>query len=318
MYKLSLLFFKSLFMKIFLYLLLLISFISCGSVADNNATKLNDKINETLFALKGYQPIDPISINDTKIEQDSIIDYFPNEAARVAVGTVNKNGTITFGPGTVAVSGESYTVIIDYIKYHTTSIPAQYSYEQQYISDRTEIEETLQTQFGIIKSHKNLSVSAAKDSTKSFTGNKQKIKIPVYVGVGLRIQANITVLKDSLGLNLGSLYNLGVAASQNQINGTLIIQTLGISGKQISSAIPIPDKINESTIQNAIIALATIKSKLYDTDTSIKAHVVGFGLPFNMNGAKDLIEATLHSNPPTVSKKKKGSLAFEEYILPEL
>lgn len=75
----------------------------------------------------------------------------------------------------------------------------------------------------------------------------------------------------------------------------LIVQTLGISGKQISSAIPIPDKINESTIQNAITALATIKSKLYDSETNIKPQVVGFGLAFNVEGAKDLIEATLHS-----------------------
>jgi hypothetical protein len=305
-------------MKSLIYFFFIISFISCNSLKDNNANKVNDKINETLFALKGYQPIDPISINDSEIKTDSIINYFPNEAARVAVGTVNKNGTITFGPGTIAVSGESYTVIIDYIKYHTTSIPAHYSYEQQNTADKTQIEETLQTQFGTIKSQKSINFNTQLDTSQLFTGNKQKIKIPVYVGVGLRIQANITVLKDSLGLNLGSLYNLGVAASQNQINGTLIIQTLGISGKQISSAIPIPDKINESTIQNAIISLATIKSKLYDNDTSIKAHVVGFGLPFNMNGAKDLIEATLHSNPPKVSSKTKSGLTFEEYLLPEL
>ncbi|WP_052483784.1 hypothetical protein [Flavobacterium sp. MEB061] len=304
-------------MKNFILFLLSISIISCTSINDNKASKLNDKINESLFALKGYQPIDPISINDSKIKTDTIINYFPNEAARVAVGTVNKNGTITFGPATIAVSGQSYTVIIDYIKYHTTSIPARYSYQQQYGSEKTDIEETLETQFGIIKSQKSFKITYSQDSTRSANVNEQEIKIPVYVGVGLRIQANITVLKDSVGINLGSLYNLGVAASQNKINGTLIIQTLGISGKQISSAIPIPDKINESTIQNAIISLATIKSKLYDNDTRIKAHVVGFGLPFNMNSAKDLIEATLHSNPPTVTQKTRNSLVFEEYFLKE-
>lgn len=141
----------------------------------------------------------------------------------------------------------------------------------------------------------------------------QQIKIPVYVGIGLRIQSNVTVLKDSLNINLGSLYNLGIAASQNQINGTLVIQTLGITGTQISSAIPIPDKINESTIQNAITSLATIKSKIYDKETRIYPQVVGFGLSYNIAGAKDLIEATLHSNPPKIKAlDKKEVLEFEK------
>lgn len=300
-------------MKNLIYLFILIFTVSCGTLQDDNTAELiNEKVNQQLFALKGYQPIDPISIDDRQVRIDSMIYNFPNEATRVAIGKMTRNGSLSFGTNTVARKGESYTIIIDYIKYHTTSIPAQYTYSQENSGETTLIDESLETLFGEIASRKEVSLLGLKDGLQSKNRNKQKIKIPVYVGVGLRIQANILVIKDSLDLNLGSLYNLGTAAAKNDINGTLIIQTLGISGQQISSAIPIPDKISESTIQNAITSLATIKSKLYDNDTSIKPQVVGFGLSFNVDGAKDLIEATLHSGPPTILSKFNKGLIFKE------
>lgn len=301
-------------MKKILYLIIIPFIVSCGSLRnDNNAESVNEKINQQLFALKGYQPIDPISIDDSEVEIDSMIYNFPNEATRVAIGKMTKNGSLSFGTNTVARKGESYTIIIDYIKYHTTSIPAKYSYDQDYTEENTLVSESLETIFGSIGNKREFkSDFTSQDSLQSQNRNRQDVKIPVYVGVGLRIQANILVLKDTLNINLGSLYNLGIAASQNEINGTLIIQTLGISGQQISSAIPIPDKINESTIQNAITSLATIKSKLYDDETSIKPQVVGFGLSFNISGAKDLVEATLHSSPPKILSKLNKGLIFEE------
>ena len=300
-------------MKKILYLIISVLTINCSSLRSNNAESVNERANQQLFALKGYQPIDPITIDDSEVKIDSMIYYFPNEATRVAIGKIDRNGSLSFGTNTIGRKGESYTIIIDYIKYHTTSIPARYTYAQDYSEENTLVDESLETIFGSIANSKKYKSSLVQqDSLQSQNRNKQEVKIPVYVGVGLRIQANILVIKDSLNINLGSLYNLGVAASQNEINGTLIIQTLGISGQQISSAIPIPDKISESTIQNAITSLATIKSKLYDKDTSIKPQVVGFGLSFNINGAKDLIEATLHSSPPKVLSKLNKGLIFEE------
>lgn len=290
--------------------------VNCGSFVknENNASKVNSTANEQVFALKGYQPIDPVSINYNGFKNDSTIYCFPNEATRVAIGKISRNGSLSFGNNIIAKKGENYTIIIDYIKYQTTSVPALYSYDLQYHNSNAKSFETLQTQFGNISGTKFFKKDIIEtDSIRSESSNKQNIKIPVYVGVGLRIQANIIVIDDSLNINLGSLYNLGIAASQNKLNGTLIIQTLGISGSQISSTLPIPDKINESTIQNAITALATIKSKLYDKDTSIQAHVVGFGLNYNIDGAKDLIEATLHSRPPKIMEKMKNSIVFEEY-----
>jgi len=264
--------------------------------------------------LKGYQPIDPISLSYENNCFENIVSLFPNEATRVAIGKLTQDGSLAFGSNVVARKGESYTIIIDYIKYKTTSIPAKYSNKGAIDETYIQIENVLETKFGSIKeARKQNRTSFSSDSLVNQNIVDQQIKIPVYVGIGLRIQSNVTVLKDSLNINLGSLYNLGIAASQNQINGTLVIQTLGITGTQISSAIPIPDKINESTIQNAITSLATIKSKIYDKETRIYPQVVGFGLSYNIAGAKDLIEATLHSNPPKIKAlDKKEVLEFEK------
>ncbi|WP_264530034.1 hypothetical protein [Flavobacterium sp. N502540] len=299
-------------MKNFIYVFILLLIASCGGIkTGNTAADVNNYTNKQLFALKGYQPIDPIAVNDRHVSLDSMIYYFPNEATRVAIGKLSENGSLAFGANAIARRGESYTIIIDYIKYHTTSIPARYGYSLDYAESNSNRREHLETLSGSIEFTKKYKEQiAAKDSIESENTTSLEVRIPIYVGVGLRIQSNVIVLKDSLNINLGSLYNLGIAASQNQINGTLIIQTLGISGRQISSAIPIPDKINESTVQNAIISLATIKSKLYDPETDIKPHVVGFGLLFNVEGGKDLIENTLQSAPPCNKGKEEEELGF--------
>jgi hypothetical protein len=317
---------------------------SCSAVRDNSKLEeLNKNANQVTMVMKGYQPIDPIQLRviketDTLCFQD-VISGLPNEATRVAVGKVNQSGSLTFGPISVAKSGESYSVIIDYIKYITTAIPAQYSENHKIekysnyaknsyslLKDTLKIPENLKsmnvllseymlsTNYGSVNEF-SVELKPPGLSLQSDRAQKHDIKIPVYVGIGLRIQASVTVLKDSV--NLGSLYGLGIAASQDKLSGTLIIQSLGISGENVSPIIPIPDRINESTIQTAMQSLATIKSKIYDLKTKITPQVVAFGLPYSINGAKDLIESSLHTSPPllTIYGTKNIKIEQENLIL---
>lgn len=343
-------------MKKIILLTVSVLFVSCSIFQDTTQTakKINTKANETVMAMKGYQPIDPIkiqskSVNDSITFKD-IINEFPNEATRIAIGKINQNGSIAFGPFNVAKSGESYTIIVDYIKYITTSIPAEYDekfeiddyatnarkkdLEAMDLYDEQTPEEEMWTKLdslnvgkkvinklSLLKTNHGV-VSTEKKEFRNIIDLKKnsfshKVNIPVYVGVGLRIQASVTVMKDSLNLNLGSLYGLAVAASKNQLNGTLVIQTLGISGENISPALPIPDRINETTIQAAMQSLATIKSKIYDTKTSITPQVVAFGLTYSIEGAKDLIESSLHTDPPLLLIDSKNKVDFERKTLIE-
>ncbi|WP_160712195.1 hypothetical protein [Chitinophaga solisilvae] len=309
----------------------LITTFGCNVVKKNADLKnLNAAANEESLTMVGYQPIDPIQVTikhetDNKRRSDTInreemLALFPNEATRLAIGEIGQNGTISFGPFSIARAGKSYSIILDYIKYTTASMPARYGENEQVgvLSGDTSIiklKQELLTNYGVVNGVKIRKVKTAALGPLHDREVSNRIKVPVYMGVGLRIQASITVLSDSI--NLSSFYSLGLAASQKKLNGTMIIQTLGISGENISPLMPMPDQINESTIQSAMQALATIKSKIYDAKgVIISPQVIGFKLSFPIDGAKDLLEATLQSAPPALGVTATGKMMVLE--MPEL
>lgn len=92
------------------------------------------------------------------------------------------------------------------------------------------------------------------------------------VGVGLRL---ITLLTTSeAGINIGDLSSIGLAAKTGKVKGTLMIEIVGIKSKEVTTLLPLPSEINQTTIQNAMQALATIKSKIYDTETELYPQVM--------------------------------------------
>ena len=109
------------------------------------------------------------------------------------------------------------------------------------------------------------------------------VTLPLYVGVGLRLTANVSVISGSV--NLSSLSALAAAAEADALSGSLIVQTLGVSGKQVAATLPLPSEIDQSTVQNAILALGSIKAILYDApNTRTKARVIGFYNPISGGG----------------------------------
>ena len=68
------------------------------------------------------------------------------------------------------------------------------------------------------------------------------------------------------------------------VSGTLLVQTLGITGEKVASALPLPSELNQTTVQNAILSLGTIKAGLYSSDSSINARAIGF---YNTTGVSD-------------------------------
>lgn len=92
------------------------------------------------------------------------------------------------------------------------------------------------------------------------------------VGVGLRLISLITTM--DAGINIGDLSSIGIAAKAGKLTGTLMIEVVGIKSKDVTTLLPLPSEINQTTIQNAMQALATIKSKIYDTDTHLYPQVM--------------------------------------------
>ena len=223
--------------------------ISCASWRQPNTTTQGDPENANSY---GYHPMDPLPV-DIKFrnigagapsKKTRVLNALPDETMRLAIGQVNHSGGISFGTASTGYKGNTYVVILDYIKFNTES-------------------------FGVKLEKGNKSYSVA-----SLTQTKDAdVIVPVYVGVGLRLTATISVLKGEV--NLGNLFAIGGEASSEKISGTLVVQTLGISGKQVSSVIPMPSEINNTTIQNAILALGTIKALMYEADTNVTPRVVG-------------------------------------------
>jgi len=213
----------------------------------------------------GYHPLDPLPIKiicEGELTNKRIMQSLPDETMRIAVGEKNSLGGISYGIAATGYEGNSYVVVLDYIKFNTIPFGVK-----MLSGGGTEVFNLMLPNY--LKDPETL----------------ERI-VPVYVGVGLRLTASLTVHQGSV--DLGNLFALGFAAQAKQISGTLVVQTLGISGENISSIIPMPSDINASTIQNAILSLGSIKAKMYQSDTIITPRVVGIynnlgGLSGNIN-----------------------------------
>ena len=246
-------------------LIVLISFNSCSQVKKLQTPSTQaDESGSTSF---GYQPLDPLPVffakdsggipvillNDVSLSFDNkqIMHSLPDETMRLAIGQVDNQGNISFGPAKIGYANSDYEVILDYMKFDTKAY-----------------------QINIKKDSLNHITDFAPIIYKTDTYTKPDASVPVYVGVGLRLTATVHVNEGHV--DLGNLFALGIAAESKKINGTLIIQTLGITGESISPLIPMPNQINTTTIQNAIMALASIKAKMYEADAQIRPRILGF------------------------------------------
>ncbi len=228
-------------MKALLAVFVVLTFSGCATTFPVPDT-LGDPKNASNY---GYHPLDPLPIS-LSAGTTNPLDVLPDETIRLAVGTVSGDGGISFGPAKIGVEGKNYVVVLDYIKFGTDSLPV----------------------FLTPKDAKGNRIASVVE-----TSAEANAIVPVYIGVGLRLTANIYVKKGNV--DLGSLFAIGVAAKAEQVSGSLVIQTLGVSGPEISGLIPMPGEISESTIQNAILSLASIRAKMYDPKTSISPRVVG-------------------------------------------
>jgi hypothetical protein len=111
--------------------------------------------------------------------------------------------------------------------------------------------------------------------------------IPVYVGVGLRLTADLQVLRGTI--NLSSIGAIAAGVEAGKASGSLVVQTLGVTGKQVATSLPLPSELNQTTVQNAILSLDSIKAIIFDSqNTVVTPRVTGIYLPIR-NGTEDLV-----------------------------
>lgn len=250
-------------------LLILCLFANCRS--EKIPSTLGDPRNASVY---GYTPIDPLPVsvnipNDDPEFNIRIMNALPDETMRLAIGQMDNGATIQFGPAKVGVAGNNYVIVLDYIKYTTKSIALNIDLDTA--------------------KNKNIYIKTI-DTLNSNNHTEQVSLVPVYVGVGLRMTASIHVKKGKV--DLSNLSALGVAAESKKVTGTIVIQTLGISGKSISPLIPMPSEINTTTIQNAIMSLSAIKARMYEKDgVQLSPRVVG--IYNNIGGGQNTVNTII-------------------------
>lgn len=96
-------------------------------------------------------------------------------------------------------------------------------------------------------------------------------------GVGLRLVADINTLKT--GVDLGGLLKIGLAASREELTGSLEVQAIGVTSNEIDALLPgMLPTINEESIQRALEAMAAVKAKLREEDTVVKPRHIAIEL----------------------------------------
>jgi hypothetical protein len=249
--------------------------------------------NCTVFT--GYVNGDPQWADGTPI---AILESLPDQAVRIAVGQYDASGTLVYGPAKIGLSGQSYQVVLDYVSVDTRNVPV-------YIH-RTSSEGKDVSIFDDYAPGQTFRVARDPESDVFTSGIKkeapkplgEQLTIPVYVGVGLRLTASVTVTNATA--NLSSLGTIAADAEAGKLTGSLIVQTLGVTGKAVSITLPLPSELNRTTIQNAILALGSIKAVLYDSNTVIAPRVVGIYNP--VGGGQQVVNgiiSVLASDPLT-------------------
>lgn len=251
-----------------------------------------------------YIPIDPLPVFEEsgrscekKIPKfKGLLESLPDQAVRLAIAQLNGKASGSFGPASVGYENNTYKVVLDYISVDATQLPI---YVKRVVSSGPSTGEQVALFDDSVRQATRYIVSAAPrlipnhgSTNKEFTRDEDKgelVVVPVYIGVGLRLTASVFVQEGSV--NLSSLGALAVAAEAGKLTGSLTVQTLGVTGNNVSTSLPLPSEINQTTIQNAILSLGSIKALLYDENTIKTPRIVGIYNP--IGGGKEIVNGII-------------------------
>lgn len=196
-----------------------------------------------------------------------VMDALPDHTVRMAIRNVSASGGGGFGPTAVSASGNSYQVVVDSIFADTTNVR---------FAIRVGGGERLMSLPRDIPSATEIEVRRMPKNALAPDGFEE-VTIPVYVGVGVRLTANLFTRKG--GINLSNLPAIAASVEGEKTSGSLTMQTLGIYSQQVASTFPIPSELNTTSIQSALVSLGAVKAVVYDSDTGTRPRVTGIYNP---------------------------------------
>lgn len=254
-----------------------------------------------------YIPLDPLPVLQVRthpscVSDDrgqnafrSVLGSLPDNAVRMAVQQLDAKGSATLGPATTGAKGSQYKVILDYINADAVNIRVLVTREPPAADGKPgrilKIRRLLQDYSG----------GEVQPPDPAEPGQKvvlEEVVIPVYVGVGMRLTAFVNVVEGNV--KLGSLGALAAEADLKRVQGSLVVQTLGITGKQVIGSLPLPSDLNPTSIQNAIVAFGAVKAVVPDeANTILSPRVTGIYNPLDRSDERtvNLIVSELAREP---------------------
>jgi hypothetical protein len=249
-----------------------------------------------------YVPVDPFPVvsnpgshcaSADDMDKTPLLFSLPDNAVRMLVEQFDATGAVTYGAAKVGLSGQSYRITIDYINADTINKRIWISKSLTQVRhdgglDKRTIPVAVMPDFDYLPGSEEYKILTDEAEIPEGRDNDYaEFNIPVYVGIGLRIAAHVTVTGSKA--NISGLGVIGAEAEDNNLKGSLMVQTLGVNGKSVAAALPIQSELNRTTAQNAIVAVGSIKALLYSDETVVSPRVVGLYLPFP--GGKPLVNA---------------------------
>ncbi len=241
-----------------------------------------------------YVPLDPLPVYSSKTansctenptwDHKPLLKALPDNAARIAVLQREGSANLAIGPVHIGTSGNVYQVVLDYISVDATNI--KFEMIKRAAADQTKI---LSIYEKATEPARITAIRLADDESASKGG--EIVSIPVYVGVGLRLTATVSVLKGKV--DLGSLGVIAAEAQAGNVTGSLVVQTLGVTGKQVVATLPLPSELNATTIQNAILSLGAIKAIIHNTDGEVITTPRVTGIYNAIGGGPEFVNAVV-------------------------
>ena len=206
--------------------------------------------------------------NQVEREFLPLLESLPDISVRFAVASFDTNGGLNFGPVKVTKKDKNYRAILDYVNVDT--IPVRFwvtAYNKTGAVELSTAVEGLTADYYEVQLYneeahcKERSICEKSTDSTSKVEHRRLVSIPVYVGIGMRLSADITAQKNDIAIT--SLGSLGLEAAAKNITGTLAVQTIGISGLSIATALPLPSSLDQTTIENGILAIGSSRAIVY-------------------------------------------------------
>ncbi len=231
-------------MRRIVLLLVLVWVAGCSSMnhAPDSSTTMEAGLPKNYL---GYQPTDPLPADTVMVYDEATGELKPKLWAALLDDGGAVRDLLPLQSAEVSVSKTDVSGAISYLTSSLTAGSGTYAVTMDYMKYRVE--------------------DVYDDETNRFIGNAR-------IGVGLRIKA--VVQTTEIGLNMGSLIAIGAEAKRGTLRGGIAVDVIGIDSADVTNLIPLTSEIDQTSIQSALQALASIKTKISEDDTRLTPHVV--------------------------------------------